>query len=136
MFSRRKKNKMTPSPNPSNRQTNKHSKKQTKGGVLSKKDATKIINEALTPQNFYAISKNSQKMFEHMIDVLACSTEDFLSGTSSADLDLLQSVGLFQAVGVLFKASHAQGHLAGSAGVIGHGGLADREKRLLAIVQR
>ena len=66
----------------------------------------------------------------------ACSTEDFLSGTSSADLDLLQSVGLFQAVGVLFKASHAQGHLAGSAGVIGHGGLADREKRLLAIVQR
>ena len=105
-------------------------------GTLKRKEAKKLINDSLSPKQFYGISATSQRSYEHLIEVLQISTDDYLNGNNTADLDLLIQLGLFQAIDGVFRTSHAQGHLAGGAGVIAHGQLADREKRLLAVVQR
>jgi hypothetical protein len=104
--------------------------------ILKQKEANKIIQESLSPKVFYSITAESQRTFERCISILQQSTDDFLNGKSSVDLELLQRLGLFKSIDSIFRTSHAQGHLAGRAGVISHDGIADRERRLLAVVQR
>ena len=131
MFSSSKKNKKksSSSSSPTN-PGNKHHP------TLHQKEAKKIIQESLSPKVFYSITAESQRTFERCISILQQSTDDFLNGKSSVDFELLQRFGLFTSIDSIFRTSHAQGHLAGRAGVISHDGIADRERRLLAVVQR
>ena len=121
---------------PATASTNKNKTRPPQHNLISKKDATKIIDEQLTPQIFYAITRDSEKSYQDMMDKLQIMTENYLGGNNTADMELLRSMGLFRSINNLFKSSHAVGHLAGGGGVIGHGGLGRREKCLLALVQR
>ena len=129
--SKKKKQKKNTEEKPINKKKNTSSH-----GALKKKEATKIVNDALSSKTFYDISAASQRRFEKMIEILQISTDDYLNGNSTADLNLLIDLNLLNAIDLLFRTSHAQGHMAGGAGVISHGTLADRERRLLAVVQR
>jgi hypothetical protein len=103
---------------------------------LKNAEAKKIVQVNLSCKIFYSIDVHNQKVLEQTIQILNDSTESFLQSTSSANFDLLRSTGLFKAVNQIFLASHCQGHLAGRAGVVSHGELGRREKRLLALIQR
>ena len=106
--------------------------KLSEGLTLVKPVAHQLVHESLHPRTFYSNTRESEEKFVDVIDVLEVSVEDGFN----SDFDLLQQCGLFAAFTKIMRHKHNDYRLGGGAGMVRLQGICDREKRLLALVQK